>query len=105
VVAVSFATQGIRNHIRLTGMVVNLKIIVLDQLQASSLLHVQISLSEKVLQALVVSEDMSHIPKEIMPPGTQGMNHSGPTQDHEWDCALRVGEVDVRSTQSRNLLG
>jgi hypothetical protein len=40
-------------------------------------MHVQISLSEKVLQDFVVGEDMSHIPKEIMPPGTQGMNHNG----------------------------
>jgi hypothetical protein len=62
VVAVSFAAQGIRNHIHLTGVIVNLQIIVLDQLQPSSLMYVQISLSEKVLQALVVSEDMSHIP-------------------------------------------
>jgi hypothetical protein len=77
VVTVSFVTQGICNHIRLTGMIVNLKIIVLDQLQASSLPHVQIKLSEKVLQALVISEDMSHIPKKIMPPGMQGMNYSG----------------------------
>jgi hypothetical protein len=77
VVAVSFATQGICNHIRLTGMIVNLKIIVLNQLHPSSLPHIQISLSEKVLQALVISEDMSHIPKKIMPPGTQGMNYSG----------------------------
>jgi hypothetical protein len=76
VVAVSFVTQGIRNHIRLTGIIVNLKIIVLNQLQPSSLLHVQIWLSEKVLQALVISEDMSHIPKKIMPLGTQGMNYN-----------------------------
>jgi hypothetical protein len=55
---------------------VNLKIIVLDQLQPSSLPHVQISLSEKLLQALVISEDMSHIPKKIMPPGTQGMKYN-----------------------------
>jgi hypothetical protein len=39
-VTVSFVTQGIRNHICLTEMIVNLKIIVLDQLQPSSLLHV-----------------------------------------------------------------
>jgi hypothetical protein len=25
----------------------------------------------------VVGEDMSHVPKKIMLPGTQGMNHSG----------------------------
>jgi hypothetical protein len=32
---------------------------------------------KKILQAFVVGEDMSHIPKKIMPPGMQGMNHSG----------------------------
>jgi hypothetical protein len=32
VVAVSLVAQGVRNHIRLTRMIVNLKIIVLDQL-------------------------------------------------------------------------
>jgi hypothetical protein len=77
VVVVSFATQGNRNHIHLIGMIVNLKIIVLDQLQPSSLPHVQIKLSEKVLQALMISEDMSHILRNIMLPGTQGMNYSG----------------------------
>jgi hypothetical protein len=77
VVAVSFAAQGIYNHIRLTGMIVNLKIIVLDQLHPPPLPHVQIRLSEKVLHALVVGEDMSHIPKKIVPSGTQGMNHNG----------------------------
>jgi hypothetical protein len=75
VVAVSFVAQGICIHIRLTGMIVNLKIIILDQLQPSPLLHVQIGLSKKVLQALVADEDMSHIPKKIMPSGTQGKNH------------------------------
>jgi hypothetical protein len=40
VVAMSFAAQGICNHIRLTGMIVNLKIIVLDQFQPSPLPHV-----------------------------------------------------------------
>jgi hypothetical protein len=58
-------------------MIVNLKIIVLDQLQPSSLPHVQIRLSEKVPQALMVGEDMNHIHKKIMPPGMQDMNHSG----------------------------
>jgi hypothetical protein len=77
VVVVSFAGQVIHNHIRLAGVIVKLKIIVPDQLQPSSLMHVQIGLSEKILQALVVNEDMSHIPKKITPPGTHGMNHSG----------------------------
>jgi hypothetical protein len=77
VVTVSFVTEGICNHVFLTGVIVNLRIIVLDQFQPSSLLHVQIRQSEKVLQALVISEDMSHIPKKIMPLGTEGMNYSG----------------------------
>jgi hypothetical protein len=54
----------------------NLEIIVLDQLQSSSLTHVQISLSENVLQALVVDEDMNHIPKKILPPCPQGKNNN-----------------------------
>jgi hypothetical protein len=66
VVAVSLAAQGICNHIRLTRIIVNLKIIVLDPLQPSSLPHIQIRLSEKILQALVVGEDISHILKKIM---------------------------------------
>jgi hypothetical protein len=54
VVIVSFVTQCMCNHICLTGVIVNLKIIVFDQLQPSSLPYVQIRLSEKVLQALVI---------------------------------------------------
>jgi hypothetical protein len=67
--------QGIHNHIRLTRVIMNLEIIVLDQFKPSSLMHVQISLSKDVLQALVVSEDMNHIPKKIVPPHLQGMNN------------------------------
>jgi hypothetical protein len=102
--AVSFTTQSIRNHVRLTRMIVNLKIIVLDQLQPSSLPHVQIILSQKVLQALVVGEDMSHIPKKIMPAGTQGMNHIGQFKIMSGIVLFMPGAVDVGSTQSRDLL-
>jgi hypothetical protein len=59
---VSFAAQGIYNHIRLIEVIMNLKIIVLNQLQSPSLTHVQICLSENVLQTLVVDEDMNYIP-------------------------------------------
>jgi hypothetical protein len=76
VVAVSFAAQGISNHICLTGVIMNLEIIVLDQLQPSSLTHVQISLSENVLQALIVGEDMNHIPKKIVLPCPQSKNNN-----------------------------
>jgi hypothetical protein len=68
VVVVSLPAQGIRNHIRLSGVIMNLEIVILDQLQPSSLAHVQIGLSENVLQTLVVGEDMDHIPKKIVSP-------------------------------------
>jgi hypothetical protein len=72
----SFVAQGIHNHICFVGVIVNLKIIVLDQPQPSSLSHVQIRLGEKVHQTFMVSEDMSHIPDKIIPPGMQNMNYS-----------------------------
>jgi hypothetical protein len=40
IIAMCLAVQGIRNDIRLSRMTMNLKIIVLDQLQPSSLAHV-----------------------------------------------------------------
>jgi hypothetical protein len=69
------ATQGIRNDIHLSRMIMNLQIIVLDKLQPSSLVHVQIWLSEDILHALEVSEDMNHIPKKIMVPRPQRMDN------------------------------
>jgi hypothetical protein len=76
VVAVSFMAQGIHNHIHLTGVIMNLKIMVLDQLLPHSLMHVQISLSENVLQAPVVGEDMNHIPHKILLSCPQGKDKS-----------------------------
>jgi hypothetical protein len=44
-------------------VIVNFQLIVFDQLEPSSLPHVQVRLSEDVLQAFVVCIDMNHIPK------------------------------------------
>jgi hypothetical protein len=76
VVALSFAVQGIHNHIHLTGEIMDLKVIVLNQLQPPSLTHVQIILSENAFQALVVGEDMNHISQKIMPPCPQSKDNS-----------------------------
>jgi hypothetical protein len=62
------AAQGMHNDIRLSRMVMDLQIIILDQLHPPSLAHVQIQLGKHILQALMVSGDMDHIPKNIMPP-------------------------------------
>jgi hypothetical protein len=53
-----------------------LEIIVLDQFQPSPLTCVQISLSENILQALVVGIDMNQIPKKIVLPCPQSKNNS-----------------------------
>jgi hypothetical protein len=73
---VSFAAQGIRNHIHLIGVIMNLEIVGLDQFQPSSLTHVQISLSKNGLQALLVGENMNHIPKKIVLPCPESKNNS-----------------------------
>jgi hypothetical protein len=72
----SFVAQGISNHIHLTMVIMNLENIVLNQLQPPSLMHVQISLSENVLEALVVGKDINHIPKKIVSPHPQSKNDS-----------------------------
>jgi hypothetical protein len=58
VVASVFATQGIDNHICLARTIMDFQLIILDQFQPSSLPHVQVRLSEKILQAYVISVDM-----------------------------------------------
>jgi hypothetical protein len=62
----------------------SLQIIVIDQLQPSSLVHVQIRLGEDTLQALVVSEDMNHIPKKIMPPCLQSKDNDSQLKIMRW---------------------
>jgi hypothetical protein len=56
-------TQRICNDVYLSQVIVNFQLIVLDQLEPSSLPHVQIWLGKYVLQAFVVRIDMIHIPK------------------------------------------
>jgi hypothetical protein len=62
VVALSLATQRIRNDICISRVIVNFQLVVFDQLEPPSLSHVQIRLSEDVLKAFVVRIDMNHIP-------------------------------------------
>jgi hypothetical protein len=56
-------TQRVYNDICLSLVIVNFQLIVLDQLEPSSLSHVQIWLGKNVLQAFVVRIDVNHIPK------------------------------------------
>jgi hypothetical protein len=57
-VASVFAAQGIGNYICLVRMIMNFQLIILDQFYLSLLPHVQVKLSEKILQTFVISVDM-----------------------------------------------
>jgi hypothetical protein len=54
--------QRVHNDVCLSRVIVNFQLVVFDQLEPSSLPHVQIRLSKDVLQAFVVRIDMDHIP-------------------------------------------
>jgi hypothetical protein len=87
------AAQSIRNDIHLPRMVVNLQIIVLDQLQPSFLVHVQIRLGKDVLQALVVGIDVDHIPKQIMSPCSQGKDDGRQLKIMSWIMLFMTSEL------------
>jgi hypothetical protein len=53
------------------------EIIVLDQLDPPSLSHVQLSLSENILKAFVISADVTSITNEVVSPSLEGMNYGG----------------------------
>ena len=56
-------------------MIVHLEVMILDQLKPSSLMHIQLRLSEDVLKTLMISVDVSHIAKQIMSLDLQSMNN------------------------------
>ena len=49
-------------------MIMHFKIIILDQFKPSTLPHVEIRLSENVLESLVISVDIAMITKQIVTP-------------------------------------
>src|SRR6185369_12848570 len=73
-VDIASPAQSICYNIGLTRMIVNLQVIVLDQLQPSSLSHVQLTLREYILEALVISIDITLLPIQVMPPNLQSMH-------------------------------
>ena len=47
-------------------VIVHLKVIIFDQLEPSSLTHIQLRLSEDVLKTFMISIDVAHIAEQIM---------------------------------------
>ena len=74
--AIALATQSVGDYVSLAWMIVNLQVVVLDQFKPSTLPHVQIFLSEEVLQVLVVGVDITLVPNQVVSPNLQGM-HNG----------------------------
>ena len=62
------SAKRIGYHISLSGVIMDSNIIILYQLNPSSLPHIQLLLRENVLQALVICEDLAAITHKIMTP-------------------------------------
>jgi hypothetical protein len=61
-------TKSIGNHICLARMIVHLEIIIFNQLNPSSLTHIQLGLGEDIFEAFMVSIDIANIAQQIMSP-------------------------------------
>jgi hypothetical protein len=55
-------------------MVMHFQVVVLDQFQPSSLSHVEVGLSEDVLEALVIYIDIASSSHQVMSPNFQGVD-------------------------------
>jgi hypothetical protein len=67
--------QGIGYDIGLAGMVADSEVIILNQVQPSSLPQVQIYLSEGILVDFVVTVYLTSMTDEIVPPYLMSMHH------------------------------
>jgi hypothetical protein len=74
-VAVLLLAQGVSYDVGLTGMVVDSEVIILNQLQPSSLPQIQICLSKDVLEAFVVTVYFTSMTGEIVPPYLKSVHH------------------------------
>jgi hypothetical protein len=61
------AAQGDGHDVCLTGVVVNVQVVVLDQLQPSPLPQVQFRLGEDIFQTLVISINVALVSHQIVP--------------------------------------
>ena len=71
-------------------MIMDFQIIVLDQFKPSSLPHVNIGLSEDILETLVISINITMIPKKIVAPNLQSVDNSRKLEIMRWVILLVV---------------
>jgi hypothetical protein len=72
-----FLAQCISRNVGLAKMIMYLQVVVFDQLEPSSLPHIQLRLSKDIFEAFVVGVDIVEISKQIMPPNLGSMDHNG----------------------------
>jgi hypothetical protein len=72
-----FSAEGVGNYIGFSRVIMDTKIIVLDELNPSPLSHVQLPLSEDILEALVIGVDITPVSNEIVTPSLESMNYGG----------------------------
>jgi hypothetical protein len=69
-----FSTKGIGYNVRLSRVIMNAEIIILDEFYPYSLKHIQILLRENILQTLVIRVYLTSVSNEVMKPCLEGMN-------------------------------
>jgi hypothetical protein len=70
-----FSTKGIGYNVRLSRVIMNAEIIILDKLYPSPLTHIQLLLRENILQTLVIGVYLTPVSVEVMTPGLESMNY------------------------------
>jgi hypothetical protein len=78
--AVRPSTQRIGYHIGLPRMIVDSKIIILDKLQPSSLLKIQVWQHEDVPQTPVIRIQFTSLSHKVVPPNFESVNYNGSLQ-------------------------
>jgi hypothetical protein len=62
------ATKRIRDHVSFAGMIMDFQIVIFYQFQPSFVPHIQIRVSENILETLVIGEDIAAISHQLMTP-------------------------------------
>ena len=91
-VAICFATQRICHHISFAWSVIDSEIEVLDGLNPPCRTQVEIGLSEDILEALVVGEDLTTVSQQIVTLCLQSM-------DNRCELEVMCGIVELMGAQ------
>ena len=75
-----FAAEGISHYISFAQVIIYPEVVVLNQLEPSSLSKVQIGLSEYILETLVVGKYLALLSNQIVSPDLQSVHHRGQFQ-------------------------